>query len=154
MTYTFPGTEYTTEKFKWVWYDGPGAPKNHKDLKLPNNEELPNQGAMFIGEKGKLLLPHFMELPRLIVNRKYEDLDLSIIKEADQPGAQAHHSGLIAVFDGGSPHEDAYLLGRFGRFNGGGLRWRWQRRDGALRDRPGLSGLSGLCGGRLRVAGR
>jgi predicted dehydrogenase len=87
VSYTFPGTQYTTDKFKWVWYDGEGAPAKHKDLKLPDKEELPGQGAMFVGEKGRLLLPHFMELPRLIVNGKYQELDLSIIKESDQPGA-------------------------------------------------------------------
>ena len=31
---------------------------------------------MFIGEKGRLLLPHFMERPRLIVNGKYQDIDV------------------------------------------------------------------------------
>ena len=86
VTYTFPGTKYTSDSFKWVWYDGEGAPKKHKDLRLPDQEELPGQGAMFIGEKGRLLLPHFMELPRLIVDRKYHELDLSIIHEDDEPG--------------------------------------------------------------------
>ncbi len=76
VTYEFPGTEYTTKKFKWVWYDGPGAPNKHKDFELPNGDELPDQGAMFIGEKGKLLLPHFMQLPRHIVKGKYVDLEL------------------------------------------------------------------------------
>ena len=32
VSYTFPGTEYTTKKFKWVWYDGEEAPEPHKDL--------------------------------------------------------------------------------------------------------------------------
>ena len=77
VTYEFPGTRYTAESLKWVWYDGEGAPKKHRDLKLPGNEELPDQGAMFIGEKGRLLLPHFMQLPRLIVGRKYEPFDES-----------------------------------------------------------------------------
>ena len=86
VTYTFPGTQYTTDKFKWVWYDGEGAPKKHKDLKLPDGEDLPGQGAMFIGEEGRLLLPHFMELPRLIVKGKYRELDLSILGEDDQLG--------------------------------------------------------------------
>lgn len=78
VTYQFPGTQYTTEKFKWVWYDGEGAPKKHKDLKLPNKEALPDQGAMFIGEKGRLLLPHFMQLPKLIVKGKYQNIDAEI----------------------------------------------------------------------------
>ncbi|MGW8123176.1 Gfo/Idh/MocA family protein [Roseivirga echinicomitans] len=85
VTYEFPGTEYTTKKFKWVWYDGPGAPKNHKDLKLPNGDQLPDQGAMFIGEKGRLLLPHFMQLPKHIVDGKYVDLDLTPFSSVGSP---------------------------------------------------------------------
>lgn len=77
VIYTFPGTQYTTEDFEWVWYDGKGAPKKHKELKLPNRDKLPLQGAMFIGEKGRLLLPHFMEPPRLIVDGVYQDIDIS-----------------------------------------------------------------------------
>ncbi len=85
VSYEFPGTEYTTKKFKWVWYDGEGAPKNHKDLKLPEGDELPDQGAMFIGEKGKLLLPHFMQLPRHIVDGEYQELDLSKFRYVGEP---------------------------------------------------------------------
>ena len=76
VTYKFPGTKYTAKSLKWIWYDGPGAPKLSKDLKLPNGETLPDQGAMFVGENGRLLLPHFMQLPRLIVNGKYEKIDI------------------------------------------------------------------------------
>ena len=89
VTYDFPGTQYTTKEFKWIWYDGEGAPKSHKDLELPTpTEVLPEQGAMFVGEKGNLLLPHFMELPRLIVDGKYQDLDLSIIDEKIRPSGE------------------------------------------------------------------
>ncbi len=93
VSYTFPGTKYTTDTLKWVWYDGEGAPKKHKDLKLPDKEELPGQGAMFIGEKGRLLLPHFMQLPRHIVDGKYQELDLSIIKQEDQLGEPVRDYG-------------------------------------------------------------
>lgn len=82
VEYEFPGTKYTAEKLKWVWYDGSGAPDKHKDLKLPNNEELPEQGAVFIGEKGNLLLPHW-DYPKLIVNGKYEEIDFPEIPKAD-----------------------------------------------------------------------
>ena len=85
VTYEFPGTAYTTNKFKWIWYDGPGAPKNHKDLKLPDGEALPDQGAMFVGEKGRLLLPHFMQLPKHIVKGEYIDLDLSNFNDVGSP---------------------------------------------------------------------
>ena len=82
VTYEFPGTKYTSEKLKWIWQDGSGAPKNNKDLKLPNKDKLPLQGAMFVGEKGRLLLPHFMELPKLIVDDKYVELNLSELENS------------------------------------------------------------------------
>ncbi|MEL6942242.1 MAG: gfo/Idh/MocA family oxidoreductase, partial [Bacteroidota bacterium] len=75
VTYEFPGTAHTTDNFEWVWYDGEGAPAEHEELKLPNGEALPEQGAMFIGEKGRLLLPHFMAAPRLIVDGAYQEMD-------------------------------------------------------------------------------
>lgn len=77
VTYEFPQTPYTAETLKWVWYDGPGAPIDHEDLKLPNGDELPDQGAMFLGEKGRLLLPHFQQLPRWIVDGKYQEFDVA-----------------------------------------------------------------------------
>ena len=77
VSYTFPGTNFTDDTLTWIWSDGPGAPKKHKDLKLPKKDKLPLQGAMFIGEKGRLLLPHFMELPRLIVDGEYKEIDVS-----------------------------------------------------------------------------
>jgi len=84
VTYEFPGTKYTTDTLKWIWYDGPGAPQIHEDLKLPNDEALHDQGAMFMGEKGRLYLPHFMELPKLIVDGKYQTLDLSGVDKVYQ----------------------------------------------------------------------
>jgi len=86
VTYEFPGTKYTTENIKWIWYDGEGDPAPQKDLALPNSTEpLPTQGAMFVGEKGRLLLPHFMQLPRLIIDGRYQPLDYSIIEESVRP---------------------------------------------------------------------
>ena len=82
VEYEFPGTKYTTDTLKWVWYDGPGAPKDHKDLKLPKKDKLPEQGAMFIGEKGNLLLPHW-DFPKLIVNGKYEKIKYEPIVTVD-----------------------------------------------------------------------
>jgi predicted dehydrogenase len=76
VTYTFPGTQYTTDSFSWVWYDGPGAPFRLPNLQLPNGDPLPDQGAMFFGEKGQFLLPHFMQLPRLIVDGKYKEYNI------------------------------------------------------------------------------
>ena len=83
VIFTFPGTQYTTENFEWVCHDGKGAPKPHKELRLPNKEKLPLQGAMFMGEKGRLLLPHFMESPRLIVDGEYQPIE---VKKFDPEG--------------------------------------------------------------------
>ena len=74
VTYEFPGTAYTADTLTWVWDDGPGAPAGHPELVLPENEPLPDQGAMFVGERGRLLLPHFMQEPRLIVDEAYQDI--------------------------------------------------------------------------------
>jgi predicted dehydrogenase len=82
VRYEFPGTKYTTRVLKWVWYDGPGAPGKHKDLILPGGEKLPGQGAVFIGEKGNLLLPHW-DYPKLIMNGKYEKIDFPTLEKAD-----------------------------------------------------------------------
>lgn len=73
VSYKFPGTKYTKKTLKWVWYDGEGAPAQHRELKLPGNEKLPEQGAMFIGDKGNLLLPHW-DYPKLIVDGKYKEI--------------------------------------------------------------------------------
>lgn len=87
VTYEFPGTPYTSDTLTWIWSDGPGSPEHHEDLKLPNGEKLPNQGAMFIGENGqRLLLPHFMQLPKHIINGEYVDLDMSLVKSEDNVG--------------------------------------------------------------------
>ena len=105
VTYEFPQTPYTTKTLKWVWYDGPGMPPAHEELILPGatgqtdkkdgkeqsvedkmsldaktavEGQLPEQGAMFIGKKGRLLLPHFMQLPTKIVKGKYVDISKEI----------------------------------------------------------------------------
>ena len=81
VIYEFPGTAYTTDNLEWIWSDGNGVPEKHPDLELPNGDKLHDQGAMFIGETGRLFLPHFMKTPSLIVDGKYKDIDLSILKD-------------------------------------------------------------------------
>lgn len=82
VTYEFAGTEYTTDTLKWVWYDGPGAPDSHEELMLPNNESLPEQGSMFIGEKGRLLLPHWT-FAKMIVDGEYVPVEIPELEEHD-----------------------------------------------------------------------
>lgn len=98
VTYTFPGTKYTTKKLTWVWYDGEAGPDASPELTLPNRDELPGQGAMFIGKDGRrLLLPHFMKLPRLIVDGQYQEYDISDYDPKNELGEP------VRDYDGESP---------------------------------------------------
>jgi len=114
VTYEFPATKYTMKKLKWIWYDGPGAPSDHKDLKLPNSDKLPEQGAMFIGETGNLLLPHW-DYPKLIVNGKYEKINFPEIDKVDHyhqfVDACMGKATCSAPFSYGARLTEAILLG-------------------------------------------
>ncbi len=127
VSYKFPGTMYTKKTLKWVWYDGEGAPAQHKDLELPGGEKLPEQGAMFIGEKGNLLLPHW-DYPKLIVDGKYEEVDFPDL------GLNDHYHQFVdaclgeaqcsAPFSYASKLTEAILLGVIAnRFPGKTLHW-------------------------------
>jgi len=142
VTYEFPGTKYTAEKLTWIWTDGEGAPAPHEDLLLPDGDELPDQGAMFIGEKGRLLLPHFMQLPKLIVDGEYIELDKAKIesfgmgepiRNYSSEGPKHYHQFVdsclgedttTAPFSYASRLTETILLGVIaGRFPGQTLHW-------------------------------
>ncbi len=172
VTYEFPGTPYTTKTLKWVWYDGPGMPPAQEDLMLPgaksqvdkkqskdmNTEdrisldskiagegELPEGGAMFIGKKGRLLLPHFMQLPKKIVNGKYVDISSEIaevskannladpVRDYDTEGPKHYHQFVDACLGKGETSApfsysarltETILLGTIaGRFPNQVLHW-------------------------------
>jgi predicted dehydrogenase len=171
VTYEFPGTKYTGKSLKWIWYDGPGAPEMHEDLMLPGMEmkkdnaaakksdgnsisldagvagenELPEQGAMFVGTKGRLLLPHFMQLPKKIVRGKYVDISKEIAKVSEEhnlgepirnygtEGPKHYHQFVdaclgkdttTAPFDYAARLTETILLGTIaGRFPGETLHW-------------------------------
>lgn len=74
VEYEFPGTRYTTDTMRWTWYDGADAPPTTADLGLPDGLKLPNQGSLFVGEAGSMLLPHVAE-PQLFPEEKFKDAD-------------------------------------------------------------------------------
>lgn len=172
VTYEFPQTPHTTKTLKWVWYDGPGMPPAHEDLILPGAEnqtgkkqekeqsveekmsldaktaaegQLPDQGAMFIGKKGRLLLPHFMQLPQKIIKGKYVDISSEItevskannlgeiIRNYDSEGAKHYHQFVdaclgkaetTAPFSYAAKLTETILLGTIaGRFPNQTLHW-------------------------------
>lgn len=139
VTYEFPGTKHTAKTLKWVWYDGPGAPEAHEDLKLPGGEALHDQGAMFMGEKGRLYLPHFQKLPQLIVDGKYKEMDIESFKlgapvrDYESEGKKHYHQFVDAClgnaecsapFEYASRLTETILLGVIaGRFPNQTLHW-------------------------------
>ncbi len=139
VTYEFPGTKHTTDTLKWVWYDGPGAPESHDDLKLPDGEALHDQGAMFMGERGRLYLPHFQKLPKLIVDGAYKEMDIASfnlgepVRDYDSEGKKHYHQFVDACLGKGecsapfsyaSRLTETILLGVIaGRFPNKTLHW-------------------------------
>ncbi len=139
VTYEFPETPYTAETLTWVWYDGPGAPPAHPDLKLPGDEALHDQGAMFMGEKGRLYLPHFQKLPQLIIDGKYQEMDIESfnlgapVRDYESEGKKHYHQFVDAClgkaecsapFSYAARLTETILLGVIaGRFPGQTLLW-------------------------------
>ena len=139
VTYIFPPTKYTSNELKWVWYDGVGAPSEHVDLQLPNNEKLHDQGAMFMGEKGRLYLPHFQKLPQLIIDGKYKEINVekfglgTPVRDYSSESKKHYHEfvdsclgkGICsAPFSYSSKLTETILLGVIaGRFPGRTLNW-------------------------------
>jgi len=70
------------------WYDGGMKPALPEELRALN-EELPNEGFMFVGEKGKIITGFYVNNPRLFSKKKKE-------VKAAIPGGQAYgHDKMI-----------------------------------------------------------
>ena len=141
VTYEFPGTAYTTKTLKWVWYDGVGADQQREDLMLPEGEPLHDQGAMFIGEKGRFYLPHFQKLPQLIIDGEFVDITEEIraqnlgepVRDYDGESPKHYHQfvdaclgqgEVSAPFSYASRLTETILLGTIaGRFPNKTLHW-------------------------------
>lgn len=58
IRYKFPGTQYTKNKtINVTWHDGGNKP-SEKLAHLAEGQKLPDNGCLFIGEKGEILCPH------------------------------------------------------------------------------------------------
>src|ERR1043165_9616531 len=69
--YIFPGTKYTEGKTVEVtWYDGDKRPGAEVQTLL-EGDKLPEQGSIFIGTKGVLLLPHVAK-PQLYPDSQFK----------------------------------------------------------------------------------
>ena len=69
------------------WYDGGMRPRLPDEL-IQNNEELPAEGMMFVGDKDKILTTFYVQTPRLLSQKKPD--------AAANPQGQQHGAGRMA----------------------------------------------------------
>jgi len=70
--YVFPGNKFTEEKtVKVTWYDGDRRPGQEVQTLL-EGDKLPDQGSIFIGTKGVMLLPHVAK-PQLYPDTQFKN---------------------------------------------------------------------------------
>ena len=112
--YVFPGTEFSEGKTVSVmWYDGDQRPL--KDVQaLLGKTRMPDQGSIFIGTKGVMLLPH-VAVPVLLPEATFKDYKLP-----KEPGISHNKQFIDAVvgttktstpFDYSGPLTESVLLG-------------------------------------------
>lgn len=126
----FEPTPLTTSDFEWIWYDGADAPPaDHPDLANLDGQKVPRQGAMFVGEEGRMLLEHIAG-PRFFPKSVYDRL-----KKPDLPMKVNHYGQWIdailagkgtptANFDYAGALCESVLLGVVaGRYPGKKIEW-------------------------------
>jgi predicted dehydrogenase len=129
IEYEFAGTEYAVgDVLRYVWRDGQaGQPPLSASDYLPVDLKLPNQGTLFVGEKGAVVHPHGgkpMVFPKDILSGR----DMPVIEkrghfenwhEAIRMGKSA-----CASFDFSAPLTETVLLGNIAvRFPNEKLLW-------------------------------
>jgi predicted dehydrogenase len=127
IEYVFPGTAFTDGKtVKVTWYDGDQRPP--KEVKaLIEDDNLPDQGSIFIGTKGVLLLPHIAS-PQLYPDAKFKDFKRPQIESHDHyiqfADACRGNGKTSAGFDYSGPLTESVLLGGVAtRFPQTTLKW-------------------------------
>ncbi|MFO1497371.1 MAG: Gfo/Idh/MocA family oxidoreductase [Verrucomicrobiota bacterium] len=125
--YVFPGTAYTEgESVKVTWYDGDARPPADV-LALLGDRKQPDQGSIFIGTKGVMVLPH-VDKPILLPADQFKDYSWPQISGNDHwaqfidacmgKGQTAAHFGYAG------PLTEAVLLGSVAtRFPHTTLQW-------------------------------
>jgi predicted dehydrogenase len=128
VEFGFAPTPRTSKDLVWSWYDGASSPpKDDPDCQLPDME-LPKQGAIIVGENGKMCLPH-TEAPRIYpveIQRALPPHDLpKAVDHAHQwVGAILGTATPAASFDYAATLTETILLGTIGcRFPGKKLEW-------------------------------
>lgn len=131
VEYLFGASPFTTDDFVLSWSDG-GLMPDTKEWPLAGGDGkpigLPDQGSIFLGEKGAMLLPH-VAMPILLPGKDFADSKLD-----PAPGGDHYHLWVDACLGGtpttahfgyAGPLTEAVLLGVLAnRFPGNPLVWR------------------------------
>ncbi len=127
LHYEFAGTQHTAgDAFQMTWYDG-GKQPDPKLAPLPDGEDLPSNGSLFIGEKGVLLCPHGKK-PRLLPEAKFGDRKIDFLDKLDHyqqwTNACKGEGKTTSHFDYAGPLTETVLLGTIAiRFPNKKLAW-------------------------------
>jgi len=125
--YEFPGTEFTAGKtLPLTWYDGHHKPKESL-VPLGKDQHLPDNGSIFIGDKGSILLPH-VGGPQLLPREEFAGYRRPKLPGHDHyvqwVNACLGKDHASANFDFAGPLTETVLLGVLaGRFPGKKLQW-------------------------------
>jgi predicted dehydrogenase len=124
--YRFPATPYTEGELPITWYDGDEKPSDEVRQRA-GVKDLPEQGSIFFGTKGQMLLEH-SDMPKLFPESEFATFQMP---EVDVP--DHYHQFVDAVlgktrtstaFDYSGPLTEAVLLGPLAtRFPGQTLEW-------------------------------
>jgi predicted dehydrogenase len=128
--YRFPASSFTTNDFLLTWSDGGKMPSTDEwPLQLANGKRmgLPDQGSIFLGEKGAILLPH-VAMPVLLPAQEFVDYKIDAAPDGN------HYHLFVEACLGGAPTTahfgyagpltEAVLLGTLAnRFPGADLEW-------------------------------
>ncbi len=130
VVYEFPETKYTAGPISLTWYDGGFGRGYHPPidlLPLKEGDRLPNQGSIFLGEKGSLLLPHW-STPKLYPQEAFADFEYPDVGQLNHwhtfVNACRGEGSTTAGFDYAGPLTETVLLGNLAkRFPGQSLEW-------------------------------
>lgn len=129
VRYGFKPTKYTTDNFTFTWWDGSGAPRhdNNPDLILPNGDKLPKQGALYVGENGRMVLPH-CSMPTFYPASVLKDVSKTKFESVNHYtqflDAIEGKDKALAGFDYAGPLAEALCLGVVAcQFPGKRLKW-------------------------------
>jgi predicted dehydrogenase len=136
--YVFPGTRVSEGKtVKVTWYDGDSRPPAEIQTLL-EGDKLPDQGSIFIGTKGVLLLPHVAK-PQLYPDSQFKEFQWPKVTGNNHwtqfAEACRGNGQTSAGFDYSGPLTETVLLGGVAtRFPQTTLEWEADKMEFSLKD--------------------